>query len=108
MSFSAINPSDISYNKDEETVTISFPSPLPLGNGQLFVDFTGELNDKMKGFYRSKYTGADGQEKYCAVTQFEVSLHNYSRVSGQSHSDFLEVKIECCDSLIKSRESIMY
>lgn len=43
-----------------------------MGNGQLSMDFTGELNDKMKGFYRSKYTGTDGEEKYCAVTQFEV------------------------------------
>ena len=36
------------------------------------VVFTGELNDKMKGFYRSKYTGSDGEDKYAAVTQFEV------------------------------------
>ena len=73
--------SDINYNKEEETVTISFPSPLPLGNGQLSIDFTGELNDKMKGFYRSKYTGTDGNEKYCAVTQFEVSkLRMYLKI----------------------------
>ena len=73
--------SDINYNKEEETVTISFPSLLPLGNGQLFIDFTGELNDKLKGFYRSKYTGTDGHEKYCAVTQFEVSeLRMYSQI----------------------------
>ena len=70
--FADVNSSTISYDKEEETVTISFPSPLPLGNGQLTMDFTGELNDKMKGFYRSKYTGTDGKEKYCAVTQFEV------------------------------------
>ena len=70
--YSAVNSSEISYDKEEETVTLSFPSPLPLGNGQLIMDFTGELNDKMKGFYRSKYTGTDGKEKYCAVTQFEV------------------------------------
>ena len=34
--------------------------------------YKGELNDKMKGFYRSKYTTPDGQERHCAVTQFEV------------------------------------
>ena len=34
--------------------------------------YTGELNDKMKGFYRSKYTTPDGEERHCAVTQFEV------------------------------------
>jgi len=35
------------------------------------MSFVGELNDKMKGFYRSKYT-VDGEERYGAVTQFEV------------------------------------
>jgi len=35
------------------------------------MSFVGELNDKMKGFYRSKYT-ASGEERYGAVTQFEV------------------------------------
>lgn len=40
----------------------------------LKVVFTGVLNDKMKGFYRSKYKGADGQERFGAVTQFEVTL----------------------------------
>ena len=48
-----------------------FPSDLPVGNGSIHLDFTGELNDKMKGFYRSKYID-NVQEKYCAVTQFEV------------------------------------
>lgn len=37
------------------------------------VVFSGELNDKMKGFYRSKYTGSDGEDRYAAVTQFEVN-----------------------------------
>ncbi|EDO44762.1 predicted protein [Nematostella vectensis] len=64
------NAQDISYQKDDETVTFTFPSSLPLGNGNLKLDFTGELNDKMKGFYRSKYMDGE-QEKYCAVTQFE-------------------------------------
>ncbi|GFR58996.1 puromycin-sensitive aminopeptidase [Elysia marginata] len=40
--------------------------------GTLNIKFTGELNDKMKGFYRSKYTLND-QEKYLAVTQFEAT-----------------------------------
>lgn len=70
----AVDSSEITYSKEDETTTISFPSSLPLGNGQLFLDFTGELNDKMKGFYRSKYTGTDGNEKFCAVTQFEVCV----------------------------------
>jgi len=42
--------------------------------GLLSLNFTGELNDKLKGFYRCKYTGEDGNEKFCAVTHFEVHL----------------------------------
>lgn len=44
------------------------------GKGVLKVSYTGELNDKMKGFYRSKYTMPDGQERFGAVTQFEVLI----------------------------------
>lgn len=42
------------------------------GSGTLKIDFVGELNDKMKGFYRSKYTTSAGEIRYAAVTQFEV------------------------------------
>lgn len=43
------------------------------GSGSLKIDFVGELNDKMKGFYRSKYTTPAGEIRYAAVTQFEVN-----------------------------------
>ncbi|PVD38990.1 hypothetical protein C0Q70_01615 [Pomacea canaliculata] len=62
---------ELSYDKDEENVTITFPSDLEVGTGVLRLSFTGELNDKMKGFYRSKYTTPSGEERYAAVTQFE-------------------------------------
>jgi puromycin-sensitive aminopeptidase len=39
----------------------------------LEMDFTGELNDKMKGFYRSKYVINGSEERYAAVTQFEAT-----------------------------------
>ena len=39
----------------------------------LSMKFEGILNDKMKGFYRSKQATLSGEEKYGAVTQFEVS-----------------------------------
>lgn len=43
----------------------------------LKIDFVGELNDKMKGFYRSKYTTPTGEIRYAAVTQFEVTWHDF-------------------------------
>ena len=55
---------------------------LQVGNGVLSLNFTGELNDKMKGFYRSKYKGSDGSDRYGAVTQFEVgSMQSYFLLS---------------------------
>ncbi|XP_077997476.1 puromycin-sensitive aminopeptidase-like [Glandiceps talaboti] len=63
----------VSYSKDDETATLTFPSALEAGKGDLSIDFTGELNDKMKGFYRSKYSSPSGEERYCAVTQFEAT-----------------------------------
>lgn len=75
--FTTDYPSEnISHSAEDETVTLSFSSPLPLGSGLLSLDFTGELNDKLKGFYRCKYTGKDGEEKFCAVTHFEVIINN--------------------------------
>ncbi|XP_066915619.1 puromycin-sensitive aminopeptidase-like [Clytia hemisphaerica] len=65
--------SDIVYDKETEIVIFNFPNTLPKGNATLKLKFTGELNDKMKGFYRSKYTTQGGEEKYMGVTQFEAT-----------------------------------
>lgn len=70
--FSDYPSTDITYSSSDETVTFGFSSHLPKGRGLLSVDFTGQLNDKLKGFYRSNYTGEDGSEKFCAATHFEV------------------------------------
>jgi puromycin-sensitive aminopeptidase len=60
----------IKYNEKAETATFTFPKSLPKGVGQLKLIFEGVLNDKMRGFYRSKYNHQD-QVKYLATTQFE-------------------------------------
>ncbi|ELU07211.1 hypothetical protein CAPTEDRAFT_150577 [Capitella teleta] len=61
------------YASEEETVTLTFPNELQVGTGSLSLTFTGVLNDKMKGFYRSKYFSPEGEERYAAVTQFEAT-----------------------------------
>nr|XP_047138134.1 puromycin-sensitive aminopeptidase-like isoform X2 [Hydra vulgaris] len=67
----AVSSNDIVYNTEDETVILHFPQALPIGLGNLSISFLGTLNDKMKGFYRSKYKSKSGEDKYCAVTQFE-------------------------------------
>uniref|UniRef100_A0A7N4NG19 Aminopeptidase n=1 Tax=Sarcophilus harrisii TaxID=9305 RepID=A0A7N4NG19_SARHA len=68
-----IHATGFNYQNEDEKVTLSFPSTLQTGTGTLKIDFVGELNDKMKGFYRSKYTTPSGEVRYAAVTQFEAT-----------------------------------
>ncbi|KAK3888299.1 hypothetical protein Pcinc_007638 [Petrolisthes cinctipes] len=69
----SVKPSSTDISTTTETATLSFDRPLPAGTATLSLSFSGELNDKMKGMYRSKYTSVDGEERYSAVTQFEAT-----------------------------------
>uniref|UniRef100_A0A3B3S1X4 Aminopeptidase n=1 Tax=Paramormyrops kingsleyae TaxID=1676925 RepID=A0A3B3S1X4_9TELE len=68
-----ISATGFNYQNEDEKVTLSFPSALQKGSGILRIDYVGELNDKMKGFYRSKYTAPSGEVRFAAVTQFEAT-----------------------------------
>ena len=43
------------------------------GDWTLHLDFRGELNDKLVGFYRSTYQGPDGGTEVIATTHFEAT-----------------------------------
>lgn len=58
------------YNIKEETVSFKFAEKISQGKGTLKISFEGILNDKMRGFYRSKYH-LDGKTHHMGVTQFE-------------------------------------
>lgn len=63
--------------EESEVATISFSQALKQGNGKLHINYTGLLNDKLKGFYRSKYVHPSGEERFAATTQFEVHIHKF-------------------------------
>lgn len=65
---------DLKAELDEKwsILTVQLPSEAQPQDLTLQLDFTGELNDKMNGFYRSSYKDAKGEEKFLASTQFEV------------------------------------
>ena len=63
--------SGIAMDADEETLTLTFPDAISPGKGTLNIVFTGELNDRLTGFYRSQYTDSAGQSHTMATTQFE-------------------------------------
>lgn len=45
----------VTLSTEDETITLGFDKELKVGKAFLKFVFVGELNDKMKGFYRSKY-----------------------------------------------------
>ncbi|CAF5033428.1 unnamed protein product, partial [Rotaria sp. Silwood1] len=62
----------IEMDEENERVKISFDRQLEQGDCKLSLKFIGDINDRMQGFYRYKYTTPDGQEvRYGASTQFE-------------------------------------
>ena len=58
-------------NSKTEELTIKLAKKIS-GHANLFIDFTGILNDRLLGFYRSKYE-INGKTKYLATTQFEAA-----------------------------------
>ncbi len=47
--------------------------PLPPGTWRLTITFSGTLNDKLRGFYRSTYKDEHGDTHRLAATQFEAT-----------------------------------
>ncbi|KAJ2493003.1 hypothetical protein IWW37_001007 [Coemansia sp. RSA 2050] len=67
-----LRATSITLAKDDETAHLAFSQSLPSGTeATLTIKFSGALNDLMVGFYRSKYTDANGATKNMATTQFE-------------------------------------
>lgn len=68
-----ISSSAITYDESKQVSKIELQSPISKGKTQLEIDFTGQLNDQMAGFYRSTYKNPDGSEGVLAVTQMEAN-----------------------------------
>lgn len=64
---------EIAYDEEKERVTLSFAEQLTSGPWRLHVSFSGILNDALRGFYRSTYKDAEGNEQVIATTQFEAT-----------------------------------
>ena len=56
----------VSLDADKQQATFTFPEAVPAGKATLQIQFTGILNNELRGFYLSKT-----QKRNYAVTQFE-------------------------------------
>ena len=60
-------------DESAERCRITFPSAVAPGTWRLRLAFTGTLNDKLRGFYRSSYKDPSGEPRLMAATQFEAT-----------------------------------
>jgi puromycin-sensitive aminopeptidase len=63
----------VTYDESTERATLALDRELPAGHATLHARFRGTLNDKLHGFYRSTFTGDDGESHVIATTQFEAT-----------------------------------
>ena len=68
-----INAGELALDEDTDRLALRFPQEAPPGPAVLRLSFSGILNDQLRGFYRSHYADADGNDRYLATTQFEAT-----------------------------------
>jgi puromycin-sensitive aminopeptidase len=58
-------------DEQSERLTLVLAAPVQPGDWTVHLAFRGTLNDKLKGFYRSVFTDADGTQHVIGTTQME-------------------------------------
>lgn len=64
-------PAKINMLPADQMVSFVFPATVAAGEHHLKIKFTGKLNEKLVGFYRSTFKDSHGTSQTLAVTQFE-------------------------------------
>ena len=69
----AQSPATISYDSENEMAVLALETSLAAGDASLTMEFSGVLNDRLAGFYRSTYLDANNDTVAIATTQFEAT-----------------------------------
>jgi puromycin-sensitive aminopeptidase len=66
-------PATWSLEPDTQRLVVVPDQPLERGRARVDIAFTGILNDKLRGFYRSKFVDDEGTEHIIATTQMQAT-----------------------------------
>ncbi|MGB1643806.1 MAG: M1 family metallopeptidase, partial [Ilumatobacteraceae bacterium] len=64
-------PVSFSLDASTERLMLSGETELDVGEHQVLISFTGMINDKLRGFYRSSFTDDEGNEQVIGTTQMQ-------------------------------------
>ncbi|MDP9464236.1 MAG: M1 family peptidase, partial [Actinomycetota bacterium] len=64
---------DVPFHLDGVAERLVIEAPLDTGDAVIDVAFTGTLNDKLRGWYRSTFNDENGDERVIATTQMEAT-----------------------------------
>ena len=68
-----VHAGTVTLDEEKQRATIAFTETIPVGSAELYLEFTGILNDQLVGFYKSTFTDLEGTEQAIATTQFEAT-----------------------------------
>jgi puromycin-sensitive aminopeptidase len=68
-----VNDNDTGFQVEPTTERLVVEAPLDAGDAVIEIAFTGTLNDKLRGWYRSTFKDADGAEQVIATTQMQAT-----------------------------------
>ena len=66
-------PAVVELDEEEERAVLRLGQEAQPGTWRLDIEFSGTINDKLRGLYRSTFRDADDREHVIATTQFEAT-----------------------------------
>ena len=68
-----IGGAEVSFHLDAVAERLVIEAPLDLGDAVIDITFTGTLNDKLRGWYRSTFNDSSGAQRVIATTQMQAT-----------------------------------
>ncbi len=68
-----VDGAEAPFSLDETTERLIIDQPVAVGTTAIEITFAGVLNDKLRGWYRSTFTDADGNEQVIATSQMQAT-----------------------------------